>query len=153
MQDTLSEVEPLVYESQINIPYKWWAGETASTFLIALRDRKKILGTRCAACARVYVPPRKVCPTCFVENSEWVEVADQGTLLAYTVTRRQLAALPEQAPVSFGLIKLDGADTGLLHYLGEVAPSDLRIGLRVQAEFAAQRTGTIRDIVYFKPVE
>jgi len=153
MQDTLSEVEPLVYESQINIPYKWWAGETASTFLIALRDRKKILGTRCTACARVYVPPRKVCPACFVENSEWVEVADQGTLLAYTVTRRQLAALPEKAPVLFGLIKLDGADTGLLHYLGEVAPADLRIGLRVKAEFAAQRTGTIRDIAYFRPMD
>jgi uncharacterized protein len=153
MHDTLADVEPLVYKSQINVPYKWWAGETASRFLIALRDEKKILGTKCDGCKRVYVPPRKVCPSCFIDSAEWVEVADEGTLLTYTIVHRQLAALPEKAPVFFGLVKLDGADTALLHHLGEVDEARLRIGMRVKAEFAAHRKGTIRDIAYFRPVK
>lgn len=153
MHDALADVEPLVYQSQINVPYKWWAGETASKFLIALRDEQKILATRCAHCPRVYVPPRKVCPVCFSGEVEWVEVSSEGVLLTYTVARRQLAALPEKAPVFFGLVKLDGADTALLHYLGEVGETELRIGMRVQARFAAHRKGTIRDIAYFKPVK
>jgi hypothetical protein len=153
MHETLADVEPLVYKSQINVPYKWWAGETASKFFISLRNEKKILGTRCGCCNRVYVPPRKVCPSCFTENPEWVEVSDEGVLLTYTVARRQLAALPEQAPVFFGLVKLDGADTALLHHLGELDEAELRIGMRVKAEFAANRKGTIRDIAYFKPVK
>jgi hypothetical protein len=153
MHDTLADVEPLVYKSQINVPYKWWAGETASRFFIALRDEKKILGTRCARCGRVYVPPRKVCPLCFTENTDWVTVSDQGVLLTYTVARRQLAALPGKVPAFFGLVKLDGADTALLHHLGEVEEAELRIGMRVKAEFAANRKGTIRDIAYFKPVQ
>ena len=153
MHNSLADVEPLVHKSQISVPYKWWAGETASTFLIALRDEKKILGTKCAGCARVYVPPRKVCPTCFTENSEWVQVSDEGVLLTYTVTRRQLAALPEKAPVVFALIKLDGADTALLHRLRGVEPGDIRIGMRVRAEFSESRSGTIGDIACFTPVK
>ncbi len=34
----------------VNLTFNYAAGETASRFLIALRDEKKIHGTRCPAC-------------------------------------------------------------------------------------------------------
>ena len=71
-------------------------GILSSNFCIALRDEKKIMGKKCARCSRTYVPPRKVCPLCFTENAEWVEVADEGILQSYTVCRRQLASLPRE---------------------------------------------------------
>jgi len=119
---------------------------------VALRDEKKIMGTSCRSCNRVFVPPRKTCPTCFSENTDWVEVAPEGTLQSFTIARRQLAALPKPAPVIFGLIKLDGADTALLHYLDEVTPEAVHIGMRVRARFAEERNGTIGDIACFSPV-
>jgi uncharacterized OB-fold protein len=122
MDETLSDVEPMVYESGINVPYSWWAGDTASRFFISLRDDKK------------------------------VDVSDEGVVQSFTIARRQLASLPEQAPVMFGLVKLDGADTALLHFLNEVDPKDIRIGMRVKAKFADDRTAGIRDIAYFRPV-
>jgi uncharacterized OB-fold protein len=153
MADTLADVEPMIYESQISVPYSWWAGDTASRFFRSLRDEKKIMGTKCAKCSRVYIPPRKVCPSCFSENPEWTEVSDQGVLQSFTIARRQLASLPEKVPVILGLIKLDGADTGLLHYLDEVDQKQLRIGMRVKAKFADNRSGGIRDIEYFRPAK
>jgi uncharacterized OB-fold protein len=153
MNQNLTDVEPMVYRSRINVPYSWWAGDTASQFFIALRDEKKIMGKKCAGCSRTYVPPRKVCPLCFTENAEWVEVASEGSLQSYTICRRQLAALPRKAPVVFGLIRLDGADTALLHYLDEVDPERVRIGMRVEARFADERTGGIGDIAYFRPAK
>jgi uncharacterized OB-fold protein len=153
MGDALRDVEPMVHKSQISVPYSWWAGDTASHFFVSLRDEKKILGRKCQRCGKVYVPPRKVCPVCFVENPEWVEVSPQGVLISYTIARRQLAALPRPAPVAFALIKLDGADTALLHYVGGVDHERIRIGMRVKARFAEERSGGIRDIAHFEPAE
>lgn len=151
MDDIFRGIEPLVHRSRINVPYSWWAGDTASRFLVALRDDRKILGTRCEACSRTFVPPRKTCPVCFGENETWVEVSSRGVVESFTVVRRQLAALARKVPVIFGLIRLDGADTAILHYIDEVAPEALRIGMRVTACFSDAPQGHITDISHFKP--
>ena len=62
MSDQFKGIEPMVYNSKINVPYSWWAGDTASKFYLTLRDEKKIIGTKCGACNKVFLPPRKVCP-------------------------------------------------------------------------------------------
>lgn len=152
MEQELSAVEPLVYESQISVPYHWWAGETASRFFVSLRDKRQILGTKCGQCAKVYVPPRKTCPQCFNRDMSWVELPPTGELVTHTVVHRQLDALAKKTPVIFGLIRLDGADTALLHMLGEVEPKEVIIGMRIQAVFANDRKGNILDIAYFRPV-
>lgn len=155
MADQFQGIEPMVYKSMINVPYSWWAGNTASKFFISLRDEKKIIATRCGSCGKTFMPPRKVCPSCFTENTEWVSVSDEGTVLTFTVARRHFAAIPSdrKVPVIWALIQLDGADTALLHYLDEVRPEDVKIGMRVKAVFAEQRKATIRDISHFKPVK
>ncbi len=152
MDDIFKGVEPAVHKSGISVPYSWWAGETATRFFAAIRDDKKIMATKCAKCSKVYVPPRKTCPACFLANEEWVELQSEGELVSFTVARRQLAALKDKVPVVFGLVKLDGADTALLHKLGEVEPDRIEIGMRVAAVFSDDPKGTITDIEYFKPV-
>jgi uncharacterized OB-fold protein len=155
MSDQFQGIEPMVYQSKINVPYSWWAGDTATRFFVALRDEKKITATKCGACGKVFLPPRKVCPLCFTENAEWVNISDEGTVLTFSVARRQLAAIPQdrKVPVIWCLIKLDGADTAMLHYLDEIKPEDVTIGMRVKAVFSEKRKGTIRDISHFKPVK
>jgi len=152
MTDHLAGVEPAVHRSGIRVPYQWWAGETATRFLTAIRDEQKIMGTECSTCKRVFLPPRSTCPSCYTRNEKWLDLSTEGELVSFTVARKQFAALRKKAPIVFGLIKLDGADTALLHTLGEVDPSDVKIGMRVRAKFAAERTGGITDIEYFKPV-
>ena len=141
-----------IYHGQIYIPNTYTAGGVGSKFLIALRDKKKIMGTRCPTCNRVYVPARSVCKDCFGQLDEWVEVSDKGTLLTYTVYPQSSRVLPVEPPIVYGIIQLDGADTGIVHMLGEVDLEQLRIGMRVQAVFKEKREASILDIRYFKPL-
>ncbi len=152
MNKWLETVKPLVYESRIKVPYTWSVGETGSRFLIELRDYKKIFGTKCLKCDKVYLPPRKTCGQCFSENLEWVELSSQGALITYTIVWYKSSAMPMKPPFAYGIIQLDGASTGLVHLLGEVNFEEIKPGMRVEAVFKDERIGDIMDIRYFRPV-
>ncbi|MBI4672090.1 MAG: hypothetical protein HY741_10550 [Chloroflexi bacterium] len=108
----------------VNLSFNYAAGEAASRFLIALRDEKKILGTRCPSCQRVLVPARSFCPRCFADTHDWVEVGPAGIVSAFA-SQPPSPSLPpsERTPTgegrTFALIRLDGADTALVHFIGE----------------------------------
>ncbi len=142
--------ENTVIPGTISIPFSYAAGRAASRFFIALRDEKKILGTRCPACRRIIVPPRAFCGRCSVATKEWVEVSDCGTLVSYTVTYHDGPHRPHQPPVIYGIIRLDGADTNLVHLLDPAKLDGIEVGARVQAVFREQREGCLLDIAYFK---
>ncbi|UCG84083.1 MAG: Zn-ribbon domain-containing OB-fold protein [Dehalococcoidia bacterium] len=150
--EKLEGMDVWIYHGQIHIPNQYSAGAVGSRFLIALRDKKKILGTKCTTCNRVYVPARSVCKDCFSQLDEWVEVSTRGTLLTYTVCNVPNPVQPDDTPITYGIIQLDGADTGFVHMLGEVDPEELRIGMRVQAVFKEEREASVLDIRYFKPL-
>lgn len=142
--------EALVHESRIRVPYTWAAGETLSRFLRSLRDTGKIEATRCPCCKTVYVPPRRSCGRCFVDCGEWLEVGPGGTLLSFTQALYESPAHPHDRPW-YGLIRLDGATTALLHLLGETDGAELKAGARVEPVFAEARSGRVLDIRYFRP--
>lgn len=142
--------ENTVIPGTISIPFSYAAGRAASRFFIALRDEKKILGVRCPACQRVIAPPRAFCGCCSVATEEWVEVGDCGALVSYTVTYRDGPHLPHKPPVAYGVIRLDGADTNLVHLLDPASLDRIEIGARVQAVFRERREGGLLDIAYFK---
>ena len=146
------EAESVVITSKIVLPFSYAAGRTASRFFTELRDNQRIMGKMCPKCSRVIVPPRKICGKCFAETSEWVEVGNKGTLIAHTVVYKAMSHLPKGTPLAYGIIKLDGADTNIVHFLGEVDPKKIKLGMRVQAVFREKREGSILDIDYFKPI-
>lgn len=148
--------ENIVYSGQLFIPYRFEAGRTGSKFLRELRDKKRIMGLECTKCNKIYVPPRSTCKECFSSLDKWVEVGTEGKLLTYTVLRTprhaQQELLDRHLPIAYGIIKLDGSDTGFVHLLGEVDLDKIRVGMKVKAVFEEDRRGSILDINYFKPV-
>ncbi len=151
MAEWLKEVRPLTLKGRIAVPYTWWVGDVGSRFLVSLRDDKKILGTKCGSCGRVYVPPRRNCGRCFVDMDEWVEVATEGVIEAYTIVHYGYRVQPAKPPFAYALIKLDGADVGFLHLIKRDLDR-IQNGLRVKAVFRKKRTGRILDIDCFKLV-
>jgi uncharacterized OB-fold protein len=133
-----------IVRQRIRIPFQYTAGRVLTRFLLGLAERR-IWATRCEGCGRVYVPPRGFCGRCWREITRWEEVPAEGEVVSYAVR-------PAEPPVIFGLIRLDGADTLLVHYLSDVAPADLERVRRVRAVWSADRTGSIMDIAYFAPV-
>lgn len=149
----LGDSGTLVYPSKIRLRYTWHAGKTASRFYYEIKKHCKIWGTKCSRCELVYVPPKETCPRCFCSMNEWVQVSETGTLLSYTVVRYAVPGIqPLKPPFALGIVKLDGASTGLVHLLGEVDVDDIGVGMRVQAVFREAREGNYLDIKYFKPL-
>jgi len=146
----MSEEEVLFSEQVLQVPFNYSAGPVASRFLIGLRDEKKILGLRCSGCGKVYVPPRGLCPGCFTAMDDWVEVGPEGVLDNFTVVHYSESTHPEAAPFALGLIRLDGADTCLLHLVRIPDGGDLAAGTRVAPVFAVERRGHILDVVGFE---
>lgn len=152
MDEWLKGLEPIVERQVIKVPYRYSMGKIASRFFREIRDHKKIFGIRCPKCHITYLPPRGTCGQCFHLLQDWVEVSDQGTLETFTVVHYSTAVHPIPAPLIYGIVKLEGADTGLAHLIGETTPEKLKIGMRVRAVFREERKGNMLDILYFKPL-
>jgi uncharacterized OB-fold protein len=147
------EEHAFVVEGKMALPYQYFAGTVGSKFLVALRDEKKILGIRCDKCNKVFIPPRATCERCFSDlTDEWVELPGTGIVTGFTVIRYEEPYQPKKPPYVLALIKLDGADTPLVHLLECGDPLQAQIGMKVKAVFAEKRTGSILDITHFAPV-
>jgi uncharacterized protein len=144
--------EILISERNFDSIFSYTAGIVRSKFLTEIRDAQKIIGTRCPVCNQVWVPARSICLKCFSNLNEVVPVGDTGILTTYTVVHAAQPFYAQKPPFVLGIIRLDGADTGLVHFINEVDPEELGTGLRVKAVFKEERIGSILDILYFKPV-
>lgn len=149
--------EPLLIDATWHIPYRHAAGPHAARFFEGLREGR-ILGVRCTSCRKVLVPPRSFCEACFADTGEWVPVATEGTVLTATIQYEAFPGLP-QPPYAVGLVKLDGADTALLAFLGgvplhdsEAALARIGVGKRVKAVWREPREGRITDLAHFAPL-
>ena len=151
----MAEMEHIIIESgEASQPFNYAVGLHGSKFFQELRDNRRILGTKCPACGKVFVPPRRVCGECFVEMNEFVEVGPGGTIGTFTILRYAFIdpETGEQKPVpyGYGFIRFDGADTLFQHYIDIDDEAKVKIGARVEPVFSEERKGTIKDILYFR---
>ena len=150
----MADPEPItIMERHIRLPYTLTVGAMQSRFLIAVRDEKKIYGTRCTQCKRVFVPPDIACAICWADTEGWIEVADKGVVKSFTVMRIPFYGQEIEIPYALPQIILDGAFTSTTHLLQEVPIEDVHIGMRVEAVWTEEeRKGSLADdILYFRP--
>lgn len=137
----------------MDLSWRYASGAPMERFLAGLRDRR-IEALRCGGCGRRYLPPRPLCGNCRLRLDEWVPVADEGTLEAWSIYRLPIldgrTGEPRPTPYGIGLVRLDGADTTLNHFLAETDPDRLRIGLRVRAIWREELRGALDDILHFE---
>lgn len=146
--------EAKAWPGEIPITSRYTVGLAGERFFREIKDNARFLGTRCQGCGITYVPPRLYCERCFAKLDDWVEVKPTGTVHTYTVLHLALDGSPLEEPEILAFIVLDGSDGGLVHRLGEVAPDEVEIGMRVEAVFKpkAERKGSMLDIEYFRPI-
>lgn len=140
-------------EARMDLAWRYASGMAMERFCVGLREGR-IEALRCDVCGRRYLPPRPFCGNCRRRLSTWVPVADCGMLVAWTVVHLPIldgrTGEVRPAPYGMGLVRLDGADTAINHYLAESDPERLRIGLRVRAVWREARRGAIDDILHFE---
>ena len=137
------------------LEYRWDAGVAISRYLAELKNGR-IIGMKCRRCRRTVVPPRVVCEWCWEPMDEWVYLEDTGTINTFSVCYIRWDASRAKEPLIPAVIEIDGASkgAGILHLLDEVSTADIAIGMRVKAVWKPvdERTGSITDVKYFKPV-
>ncbi|GAA3829823.1 OB-fold nucleic acid binding domain-containing protein [Sphaerisporangium flaviroseum] len=146
--------EPLIAEHVLEFPggYTRTTGPVIGRFLTELRDGR-IVGVRTAE-GRVLVPPLEYEPgTGEPVTDTFVEVGPAGTVVTWAWVETPREGHPLDRPFAWALIKLDGADTSLVHAVEAAAAKAMRPGLRVRPRWKpeAERTGHITDIACFVP--
>jgi uncharacterized protein len=140
---------PLVATHVLEYPYTRSVGPVIGRFLAGLKEGR-IEGVR-AADGRVLVPPTEYDPdTGEAVTDEWVEVGPVGEVTTWAWLAEPRSNNPLDRAFAWTLIKLDGADTALLHVVDAGDESAMRTGMRVRARFREEREGVITDIEAFE---
>jgi len=134
---------------EIAFDYTRSLGPVLSQFMTALRERR-ILGAR-GADGTVHAPPFEYDPSTFRPPDELVAVGPAGTVVTWSWLPEPMAGQPLDHPFAWALIRLDGADTAMLHAVDAGSAAAMRTGMRVRPRWAADRVGSIRDIACFEP--
>ena len=117
----------------IRLSYTYTPGRALSRYLRAIAG-KRILGERCPLTSQVFVPPRGVSPLAGAATSEVVELPDTGYVDSFNITRVPIERRPDlNPPYCSAWIVLDGASAGFLGLVVNIAPEEVRIGMRVRA--------------------
>ena len=136
---------PLVLE----YPFTRTTGPVIGAFMTGLREGI-ILGIK-RSDGSVLVPPTEYDPETSEPLTEMVEVGQSGEVLSWTWSPRVREQQPFEAPFAWALIRLDGADTPLLHAVLVDGPGAVTTGMRVRARWRTEREGHIADIEGFVP--
>lgn len=145
-----TETGPMI--APISLRYTHSASAEESRYLRALAAGK-IIGQRCPACGKVYVPPRGACPTCGVPTATDVELADTGTVTTFCVVNVPFQGQRVPVPYVAASVLLDGADIPFQHLILGCDAEDVRMGMRVRAVWRPreERGTTAENISHFEP--
>lgn len=141
--------EPTILSAPFTLEYtfKRSLGPVLTAFFMGLHD-KRFFGSRTRK-GQVLMPPSEYDPETGEALNELVQVGETGVVTSFTWVDKPTPQQPLKHPFAYALIKLDGADTALLHAVDTQGdPAGIRIGSRVRARWAQERVGAITDVLF-----
>ncbi len=148
IESLVKNTEPLRGPHVIEYPFRRSCGPVLARFFGGLREGK-LVGIRSAS-AGVLVPPAEYDPQSGAALDDFVDVGPGGEVVSYAWVSSPRPNQPLEHAFAYALIKLDGADSSLLHVVDTGGErSAMSIGMRVAPRWAAERVGEISDIEAF----
>ncbi|HTW16386.1 MAG TPA: OB-fold domain-containing protein [Nocardioides sp.] len=136
----------------VELDYLYAASPEESSFYRGLAEGR-ILGQRCPACGKVYVPPRSACPADGTPTTDEVELSETGTVTTFCVVNVPFLGQRIKPPYVSAYVLLDGADIAFLHLILDIPAEEVRMGMRVKAVWKPREEWgtTIENISHFAP--
>lgn len=109
----------------------------------------KLTTTKCKKCEKPLWPPKIMCPECFSEDLEWIDLGFEGELYAFT--EMKLGAplgFVEDCPFCIGLVKIGGLLISAR--IDEAKYEELKIGDKVRLKIVELPDGRV-FYRFFKP--
>ena len=147
---TADEISMLT--TPVDLHYLHSASPEESLYLRGLAEGR-LLGQRCPACGKVYIPPRGACPTDGVPTEDEIELPDRGIVTTFCIVNVPFLGQRIKPPYVAAYILLDGADIAFLHLVLGCAADEVRMGMRVEAAWKPrdQWGTTLENIDHFRP--
>jgi len=147
-------VDLKAWHGDFPVEFLYTAGIAGERFFRELKDRGRIMGTRCGGCDVVFVPAKIYCERCFEQLEEWVDVGLKGTVYTFTIAHIDTDGNKLDKPIVVALIKFGDAEGGLVHKIDGIKPERVAIGMSVKAVLKPKkaREGCMHDIAHFVPV-
>lgn len=140
---------PLTAPYVLEYTYRRSVGAVLGRFFAGLLDGQ-VLGARTAG-GRVLVPPAEYDPDTGDPVGELVPVGPAGVVTTWSWVEAPAPQHPVARPFAWALVRLDGADTAMLHAVDVGSIDAMRTGMRVRVRWRATRAGEIGDIACFEP--
>lgn len=153
--DEGDDAEPVtMVTTPVVLHYEHTASPVESKFLRGLIEGR-LLGQRCPACGKVYLPPRPACPTDGVPTEGEVELPDRGTVTTFCIVNVPFLGQRITPPYVAAYVLLDGADIAFLHLVLGCAADEVRMGMRVEAVWKPREEWgpTLENIDHFRPAD
>ena len=100
---------------------------------------------------KVIVPPTEYDPHTGESLTEFVDVSDAGCVTTWAWNTDPRLGQPLDHPFAWALIKLDGADTAMLHAVDAGDESKMSTGMRVKARWTDDNVPDITGLACFVP--
>ena len=147
----MESTERLSAPLALEYPFTRTTGPVIGAFLTGLRE-KIVLGIK-RQDGTVLVPPTEYDPQTSETLTEMVEVAQEGEVITWTWVQEPRPQSPWDSPHALAMIKLDGADTPLLHAVLADGPEALEVGMKVCIKWREVTEGHIKDVEGFIPIK
>lgn len=136
----------------VELDYQYAASPEESAFYRAIAEGR-IIGQRCPACGKVYVPPRSACPADGTPTTDEVELSHTGTVTTFCIVNVPFLGQRITPPYVSAYVLLDGADIAFLHLILDIPAEEVRMGMRVKAVWKPREEWgtTIENISHFSP--
>jgi len=136
----------------VRLRYEHTASAAESAYLRGLA-RGRLIGQRCPACGKGYIPSRGVCPADGVPADRQVELPDSGTVTTFSIVNVGYPGQRVTPPYVAAAVLLDGADIAFQHLILGCDPAGVHLGMRVRAVWRphGERDTTAETISHFEP--
>jgi len=140
-------------KGEMPINFLYTAGIAGEKFLREIKENAKILGVRCRKCDIVHVPPKIYCERCFERLGDWTELESEGRIETFTTCYFDADGSRLAEPEIMAVIRLRGANEGIIHRVREIRDREIHVGIEVKAVFREKRDrmGSVLDITHFEP--
>ncbi|OIP25967.1 MAG: hypothetical protein CO103_02910 [Chloroflexi bacterium CG_4_9_14_3_um_filter_45_9] len=122
-------------------------------------NEEKLMGSKCAKCGALFVPPRSICIRCYNTKMEWAQMKGKGKLVAFTC----IAVGPpymikegydRQHPYCSGVVELEEGVRVVARIEGVNTnkPETIKVGTPLTVQFLHRAEGeNLKTFLAFKP--
>ena len=119
-------------------------------------DEKKIYGSKCSKCNKVYFPPKIRCKKCIEQTDELIELPQTGILKnfidSYSGNHVKQKHKKKKKEI-YGLIQIDNSDTPVIMPILNTTKKSIKPNMKVKVVWGIGKITDTPHIIGFEPVD